>query len=362
MISKARCIRSALAIVVLALLVVGLLQCWPQVPVGIGLTTPLIVPRVEEWVATHDETIPNSTLAIRADQVNLDNSIAHLTTPAADGSYTYDQAVEVGNWFVCLSNGNGGSNRATWMQQTPYTSVNQLAQYGWVAEDERLDDEVDPMEDPGLWKAINKFGIDENDGSMRIIQWWHSKASQPIPGGPQYHPTGAFYTNTYNVVAGVIFANDIYGPRSQGPLQEPPVTGSPSAYIPLSQWSDVTFLAWWDVCGHGQRTARKLQAVVHSHITNKNTNGSMKSAVSKANSQLTEFPGHTFSLDNANEKNSFAALLATPTGSGTAWFLLQHRARMGWKEVFEIQVYCEDCGTNTEQTFMIMGIRDHVPL
>ncbi|KAK4543392.1 hypothetical protein LTR36_005535 [Oleoguttula mirabilis] len=238
---------------------------------------------------------------------------------------------------------------------------NDLARYGWSQPFAPQTEEYDEDDDQGLFDAAQKFAVDTTGKdpvrSNLAVSWGHLRDSQPVVGGPRYPVTKGEYANAYNPKRGVIFARSIYGPRTGGLRQNPPVTGS--AVVPLSQWSDVTYLEWNYLSLNLPSTRQGLRAIVQSDIGNANTNSLIAKTLSAAGTSLTNYSGRTFSIDVGAELNFFAALLATPNASGTAWLLLQHRAQLGWKQINYIQVYCVFCGDDDEETYMIIGIRAH---
>jgi hypothetical protein len=65
--------------------------------------------------------------------------------------------------------------------------------------------------------------------------------------------------------------------------------------------------------------------------------------------RLPPWPGKTFSIDSDAGK----VLLASPNGRGTAWFLIQHKAKFGVKWIDQITIFKDRLAT-----YMLFRIAD----
>lgn len=311
----------------------------------------------DSWMAV------DSGLSMRAD---VPDDAGH-GTPASDDKYSYENSVQVGKKFMCMMKDNEGSDPSLWTQSSPYNDYGQLTDYGWRMTSEEFQTVVQEddgyTDEQGLLDAMGKLGVhpDGRDQDNHLLTWRHIRDSQPDPRGPKYLRTNGIYVNTFVPSKGAIFVQSAHGPRSEGRLQNPPVTGDPRAIVPLSRWSDVTWINWQTLCMLHRVSVQTLKAVVHLDVTNSHTKELISAALQMAGiARLSKFPGNTFNKDD-DPNDIFASLLASPNALGTVWLLLQHRLELGYKEVSYIQVYCVWCRSEDEEVFMIVGIRPGTP-
>ncbi|KAK4495009.1 hypothetical protein PRZ48_013336 [Zasmidium cellare] len=165
-------------------------------------------------------------------------------------------------------------------------------------------------------------------------QWEHSKPT--THDGQVYHPTHAYYLNHYTPKA--IFGEANESPASKGPGESPPA-GSPDRPLPkLQRWSDVVFIQQLERSRELHAQMRELEAVVRCEITLSSPSIGIVNEVTKVGNGKKP-PGFAQAVSFTPGSKEFSALMGTPHGRGTAWFLLQHRDQLGRKCVVQIKVW-----------------------
>jgi hypothetical protein len=166
--------------------------------------------------------------------------------------------------------------------------------------------------------------------------------------GKRFAPTQGSYRLTYT--AEFISANNVWGPRSEGPHHTPGVDG---VYLPfplLEKLSDVAFLAFQQVMEETKQPMNRLKGFLHSNAVNPDTMSIANKAMGlKPHSPYPMWPGRDFQ----SQSDGFAALLASPNGRGIAWFLAQHKAQLGHKIISKIRVWGE-----AEELFILFVFED----
>lgn len=167
--------------------------------------------------------------------------------------------------------------------------------------------------------------------------------------------TKARYKNIYNAGEGAIIAMESYSPayiiaNSKKPTAEqrffPPRQPITGAVVPLSQWSDVTFLQLQQLSTAAE--LQKLTFVFRISVANQVTKEIILHAVGGP-TKLQSWPGEDFGV----EENAGLAMLGTPNGLGIGWLLAQHKADFGVKRVKGVRVWDEGATTDP-RTFALI--------
>lgn len=205
--------------------------------------------------------------------------------------------------------------------QSRWTSFSSLAEHSWKVDTTSL-----PAEDLG---GTEKLFSDTTLGSKREESCFVSASIGP-----------AFYTQSFNIHGGSIFAHELLGPAA--PKARRLNLDYPRENLPeLQHWSDVSFLMWQHL---SEGCQRELKCVVHCDITNPTSHDVMTEVLGKNPSSPEAFttdayPGFSYTQEDGA---LFEALLGTPSGMGTGYLLAQHKQEFGGKTVVSIQIFREE--------------------
>ncbi|KAI6866265.1 hypothetical protein KC343_g1388 [Hortaea werneckii] len=264
-----------------------------------------------------------------------------------DKQLPWDQAVKVGNNLIALINGP-----IECIKPSKWTNVDDLTAYGWTQAVDRAIELQEPFK--SIWSAL---GIPLTD--VRRIEWKHNKQSAHTgPEGTIYQPTGARYNNIY--CKQIIIGDFNFGPDTMGGRKSPPMVGA--EIVPLKQWSDVTFLQYWEYCKqHSTETStfeaclKDLRGIIRANVVSAKTRDIANEALQKSGKVLATWDKRaTWTID----EEAAQALLATPNGQGVAWFLAQHKAQLGRKVVTEVSMFSKPEGLSGNLN-LFFKIEDH---
>lgn len=222
-------------------------------------------------------------------------------------------------------------------KQTAYTQFKQIRQNGWVSSTaETNDDEFSSV--AGALQAYNLPG--QNDASWSKINWLHSQST--TINGKTYPRTEGYFNNVYNPAHGTIMAVENSSPKNND------VDVPADEVIPLSNWSDVVFLTWMNLCT-GQAQMEGMKYIMQVNIISDDTNEVIGQMLpSKDLDDLPGYPGVTF--DTSSYQGT--TLLGTPNGNGVGWFLAQHKDKLGaTRQVTKIQVW-NSASDEEDQAFL----------
>lgn len=248
----------------------------------------------------------------------------------------WSQAVEIGNHLLALL-----MSPASCVQQSPWTVSAELLIYGWT-EYHTCNVFLDGLAFGMAYvNMFDDLSLSSAVGDLYSVDLRHTQSTQR--NGRTYPPTKAQYENIYNPLA--IFASSNYGPDYSGPRQWPPV--QKSDFVPLRQWSDVTFLMWHDYCRGDPKAIQRLRYIVRENVINKQSRKIIYQAVRMSGNVLSSATlgwnaRVTFDMDTAYAQ----AILSTPNGQGVAWFLAQHKAQLGQKTITQIVLFEDTQGLN----------------
>ncbi|OJJ42119.1 hypothetical protein ASPZODRAFT_20765 [Penicilliopsis zonata CBS 506.65] len=219
----------------------------------------------------------------------------------------WDEYVERGASFLCRMD----STTATASVWTDYAS---LTTWGWDEDKNAeviFDDALDEAFEEAL--ALTAANIQDNFKFISMAQ-----IQSFVLGGKPKNPTKGYFANSYNVIDGVIVADDLLSPNQTGAKELPE----------LKNWSDVTFLVWKRLAAVANTDINNIKYVFHATISNGVTNLIINEAFAKSDKTLGDWANAvTFEMTTDAGK----ALLGSPNGSAVGWFIVQHKAAFGEK-------------------------------
>lgn len=134
---------------------------------------------------------------------------------------------------------------------------------------------------------------------------------------------------------GIIIAAAIYAPIPLRGKQLPPMP---------SKWSDLTFLAWKQLCAEASVDPANLRYVLQSHVSNTKTTtvamGLTGTTLMTLFDNVPEWPGVGYDTTTFQGQ----ALMGVPNGYGTSYLLLQHQATFGNRNVVRATMFKDDSG------------------
>ncbi|RAH85216.1 hypothetical protein BO86DRAFT_407052 [Aspergillus japonicus CBS 114.51] len=185
-----------------------------------------------------------------------------------------------------------------------------------------------------------------------------SNTEPTVVGERMYPATGAWYGNHYNTASGIIIADNLMSPMalSSGATGEPQDAAGvvfsprppPPWPIPLKQWSDVTFLMWTRLAEQAGVRVDSIRYIFHAGVSNPVSKRVIRRALARAGTPLEGWDGVvTFPVEDGSSSSGSStsaeglAILGTPNGSATGWFLAQHQEQLGRRKVVSVSVFGE---------------------
>ncbi|KAF1848988.1 uncharacterized protein K460DRAFT_375732 [Cucurbitaria berberidis CBS 394.84] len=236
--------------------------------------------------------------------------------------------------------------------RSPYHSINDLQQWLWNPFPKtRINPAMHDFYNTwGIGYALVGLGINavsfEYDGGKNELFFIdHQSFDSAIPDvnkqwyeveGKKYRATGASYTFTLSWEEGVIMSLNRISPKYAAKDRTPPVSDDE---IPkLNQFSDVAWIGWDTVCRREGTDVKKLRYFLSVGINNEDTKAVILRALSAKGWQLSGWPGHTFEKHWMETR----AILGTPNLQGFAYFLIQHKYRLGNMFIDKLQIFHGD--------------------
>ncbi|KAF3040887.1 hypothetical protein E8E12_003394 [Didymella heteroderae] len=173
-----------------------------------------------------------------------------------------------------------------------------------------------------------------------------------------YKSTGGYYTFVVNQLDGVIVALDISSLRNAVKTHWKSIggTASPEDLPKLQYASDLMWGKWVD----NNPNVKNLHYYVVHNILNDETSAIVPRAMRhKLASKLSIWPGTVFDKDK--DKVEFQALIGSPIGGTIAIMLVQHKAELGNKEIYQVSVITDEWSQKlgrTVEMHMFFHIRD----
>ncbi|KAF2094776.1 hypothetical protein NA57DRAFT_79945 [Rhizodiscina lignyota] len=197
-----------------------------------------------------------------------------------------------------------------------------------------------------LYHTLSFKGLND----MRQIHSAWGDSQHNLPKAERRKPEQSempHFTQLYDPLDGAIFALRNLSP--QGAFLKADKEGYQAGkyHVPaLRYWSDIVFLEWQRLA---QDHITNINLIVRCGITDKITLAAARRVVEESGNQYGYF---NEAKDSPIEDESAKALLGTPNGEGVAWLLLNHKSRLGCKEVKRVRVFADD----TEETDLEMTV------
>ncbi|CAO2650181.1 Nn.00g014730.m01.CDS01 [Neocucurbitaria sp. VM-36] len=236
--------------------------------------------------------------------------------------------------------------------RSPYQSTGDLKRWLWAPfPKERINPAIHDFYNTwGIGFAVVDLGINaisyEYEGGKNELFFIDHQGFDPAfpdvdkqwyeVDGRKYRATGASYAFTLNWEDGVIMGLNRKSPKYAAKERDPPV---PDEQIPkLNQFSDVAWIGWDTVSRREGTDIRKLRYFLSVGIDNEDTKAIILRAMNYRGWQLSEWPGHVFKREWMETR----AILGTPNLQGFAYFLIQHKDRLGNMFIDKLQVFHGD--------------------
>ncbi|UPL00301.1 hypothetical protein LCI18_011235 [Fusarium solani-melongenae] len=280
-----------------------------------------------------------------------DNVVAHLAKRA---TATYEDAREKGHKLHCLMGMSEAdakaANRGVSLEAPIWAQTDAIGELeGWVnADEDRRPDPFfstylnDALRDLGiepefhhsLWAHLNRGHIFEDP--TRIVtdeeDWGDFVMGQPCEASMQ---------NSFIIDPGVVIADKNLGvteAKRERLIQEPP----PTTHI--QKWSDVAWIQWTQACEWYNGDVANVRYIIRSWITNHFTLSIVFQAL--INKDKRDGRGKIIgrwadriTLTVRDNPDEFHAILGSPNGSGSAYFLINHKQRMGVKIINKVDIF-----------------------
>lgn len=168
--------------------------------------------------------------------------------------------------------------------------------------------------------------------------------------GKTYRPTMARFQTVFNPVEGLIVAWSAYGAKHNGKEQKPPITED--ADLPkLQRWSDVT---WLQLINLENVDIVNIRYVFQSPVENKASMSLIARALQRRKTELSTWPGGTIHMNSDEGK----AILGSPSGTGVAYLLAQHKRQLGKKTISRVTVFADDGKSEKRPASLIFHVVD----
>ncbi|KAL8936196.1 MAG: hypothetical protein Q9211_004303 [Gyalolechia sp. 1 TL-2023] len=156
----------------------------------------------------------------------------------------------------------------------------------------------------------------KTNGNQALAVDW---SNQDVGKNAQYEVA---YIPSFSTTITINTRSPQYQVKQRFKTPEMPVAEILKRVPPLNRLSDVMWTVWNTV----STSPNDVRYIGHNDIINEDTHGIMDEIFSRGKAKKpVEWPGLTFGLDSREGQ----ALLATPNGVGTAWFLIDHAGKLG---------------------------------
>ncbi|KAJ5172267.1 hypothetical protein N7492_004860 [Penicillium capsulatum] len=205
-----------------------------------------------------------------------------------------------------------------------FDRYSQLREYGWARRDNDLG-RMGNMQGSLDWRFRQLGLLGSPPGSDRHTVYVEQAHTHEYTRGNQLmQPTEAFYGNIYNVVEGVLIADELESPIYAR-------RRCPGTVIPdLNRWSDVTFLEYEKLCNDEPEESARLDELYDEDEEEKFE-------------EETRFWDKYRSLRRTYgwSTDEFAALIGAPNGRISAWLLIQHKEKWKNKRIAQVEVFVQ---------------------
>ncbi|KAF2005965.1 hypothetical protein P154DRAFT_559633 [Amniculicola lignicola CBS 123094] len=227
--------------------------------------------------------------------------------------------------------------------------------WGYSTREEKAFCDMDET-DYGVQRALRGLGASTKREDWVCYEVSHGDRTNGAPnlndqtykiGDRVYRVTGAYAAIAINKKDGILIFRQRYSPWYASRERNPPV---PASDIPdLKQASDLTWGLW-----QMHASGAKLRYIFAWEIKNDDTRAAVRRAIKTkgANNILKEYPGQLHNM----EDESALALLGTPNGVGTAYFLIQHKAALGNARVSKVRIFKAEIENEVPEASLIFRV------
>ncbi|KAF1989200.1 hypothetical protein K402DRAFT_419009 [Aulographum hederae CBS 113979] len=193
------------------------------------------------------------------------------------------------------------------------------------------------------------LGLSMAQGDNFKVRWTHRESA-------------AVYDNTYNPKDGILYAEDNHSPSQMQKYSHATETVIPE----LNRWSDVAFLTYEYLAreaGDDEYDVKGIKYIQQTHVMNADTQRIVAEVIERTGGVYQKWDR---AVEISMDSEEGRALIGTPNGVGTAWFLMceffpgwrcsvdsdrNHKKQLGVKSIRGIKVYkmdtCPDDETGT---------------
>ncbi|KAK7432910.1 hypothetical protein QQZ08_000381 [Neonectria magnoliae] len=195
--------------------------------------------------------------------------------------------------------------------------------------------------------AFSALGITKKTVDMH----WANVGSGEIydnPDDPDFDqlkqgvPTGAFFTTSFILDPGVIIADSSRSVKAAIDQNNNWLPGSPVTH--LRQWSDAAWTQWTRACAFANPQVKdvdRVKYIIRSRVINESTLSVLFQAL------INKYGGtptigkwdNRLTLDVEKNPKEFHAVLGTPNGAASAYFLLNHKEKLKIKTLDKVDIF-----------------------
>lgn len=174
--------------------------------------------------------------------------------------------------------------------------------------------------------------------SVPLYSYYFQQSKTYEIDGKSWDPTMGSYVNLISPEAELLIASASY--KTGTKVKE----GQP---LPkLSQWSDAAYLAWLESqqmkAGRKRATIAAPKNFLRLFVSNEQSMRVIAQAMKRAGKTgAAAQPLWSDRITFKQQDDAFKAILATPNGLGAAWFLVQHKERLGLKMIDQMELFWE---------------------
>jgi hypothetical protein len=151
--------------------------------------------------------------------------------------------------------------------------------------------------------------------------------------GQRRKGTNAKYMNQYNAFYGMVVVVSVLSPQYSSKLDE-----NKGSIVPVVKtWSDISWVEYWSQANTGARTPERLKYFLIHTVVNFET----REVVDELQPSIPKWgdDGNKY-FSTTIEPNR--AMLGTPLGRGMSYFLLNHKAQLGVKEISGFRIFMHE--------------------
>ncbi|TDZ40358.1 hypothetical protein C8035_v004053 [Colletotrichum spinosum] len=250
----------------------------------------------------------------------------------------YDGRIEKGRWLKGLfpltneqaQDYNGDNSIAS-----PFRWPEELDDWGWTTYRQRWPysaAEKWPQYKDSLDEAFadSAFPVDKTKGIA-----YHTSHNRRFRFGigPFGDPTGGHYTNVVNPPSGAVIFDSNFSPKASKAQSETHQGDVPD----LDTLSDVSYFQWLRGCDVAGVDSKNVKLIFRAHITYQPSFDIIVEALRKSGHK--KVPGCADRVTLQMNTDEGLAILGSTHGASTAWFLLQHKVRLGLKDLKEVTIW-----------------------